>query len=132
MQHRGRRIVAVAVVLILALLMTGAEGADPLASLEDFLRFLANPVSLGIVSSLALQVLRRLKPAIDERWAFLASVGFAVLAALIGTLLLPLAPTWPAELQVYWPIVVWFFSQVWFWIMKDQIALYVSTRSVRG
>jgi phage-related protein len=95
-----------------------------MGSFAEFVQYLATPAALGVVSSMVLQLIRRVWPQIDEGWAFLASVVAAVVISAIAMYLVPLLPTMPPEVEKLWPFVVWFFQQVWYWLMRDRAAFY--------
>jgi len=93
--------------------------------LAEFLAYLAAAGALGAVSSIVLQLIRRLWPALDEVYAFLASMIAAIAISVAANLLLPVLPSFPPEVKQFWPIVVWAAQQIWFYLMnKAQISIY--------
>ena len=120
MKSVKRGVVSVVGMVALGIMVSGWE---PLVSLENFLVYLANPVALAAVSSLALQVMKRLWPDIEEGKAFFASILCAVAMSVLAMFLLPYTPSLPVEAERLWPFVVWFMQQAWYWLMKDS-ALY--------
>ena len=95
---------------------------------EEFIRWMATPAALGIVSSFVLQVLRKHWPVLDEGWAWLASTGFALVGSVVAMRLIAILPTLPPEVAAYWPLVVWFWEQLTFWLLKDRVALYTAKK----
>lgn len=93
-------------------------------SFEEFLRYVATPAAMGAVSSIVLAIVRRLWPEIQEGLAVVASLLVAVIAYGVAAYLLPLLPQLPPELELYWPAVVYLAQQIWYWLMKDRVALY--------
>ena len=92
-------------------------------SFSDFVKYLATPAALGVVSSIAVALLRRVWPQIEEGKAVILSWAVAALAYLLGGQVLPLLPQLPPQVELYWPAVVWFCQQVWYWLMKDKEVL---------
>ena len=91
---------------------------------SDFVRYIGTPAALGVVSSIVVAILRKVWPTIQEGVAVIASLLTAVLAYIIASYLVPLLPQLPPELELYWPAVVYLAQQIWYWLMKDQMALY--------
>lgn len=93
---------------------------------EELVRYLATPAALGVVSSIALAIIRQVWPQLDEGWAFVASAAAAAVMYLLAAFVVPLLPQLPAELELYWPAIVFVAQQVWYWIMRDKTPLYYS------
>ena len=106
-----------------------AAGGQPLESLAAFLAYLANPLALAVVSSVALQAIKRIWPGVDEGSAFFGSMVLAVGLAIGAMFLLPHVPSLPAEAERLWPFLVWFMQQAWYFLMKDSTVLGVYRRA---
>lgn len=78
----------------------------------EFVKWLAGTAALGAVSAFALQAIKALWPAVKDDMAKIASVVFAALASVAAQLLLPVVPQLPAEIEQFWPVIVWLWSQV--------------------
>ena len=115
-----RRFVPIGVALAIGVMATGGQ---PLDSFQDFVLYLASPAALGVISSLVLQVIRKQWPQIDGQIAFVWSIGMALVFGVGATLLLPNLEQLPPEVEQYWPFVVWFMQQVWYWLMKERDAI---------
>jgi len=98
-------------------------------ALGEFIAYLATAGALGVVSSVILQLIKRLFPALAEVYAFAASMIAAVVISVAANLLLPMLPSFPPELEQFWPIVVWAAQQIWFYLMEQKplIAIYRKT-----
>lgn len=117
--------------IVLGVIAVGALALD--MTFEEFIRYIATPGSLGAISSVVLAIVRRVWPEIDEDLAFVASVALAALAYVLASFVLPMLPELPAELELYWPAVVFLMQQIWYWLMKERVALYrCSTKKAQG
>jgi hypothetical protein len=78
----------------------------------EFVKWLGGTAALGAVSAFALQAIKALFPSVKDNMAKIASVVFAALASIVAQLALPVIPQLPAEIEQFWPVIVWLWSQI--------------------
>jgi hypothetical protein len=86
-------------------------------SFVDFIRALAAPAALGVISTYAMQVVKYLWPGVQERLAVVVSVFMAAAVSALATLLLPKMAGLPAQIEQFWPILAWAASQFWYQVI---------------
>ena len=88
----------------------------------DFLKWLATAAALPVVSSYLVDLIKYLRPEVEDQLAVLVSIAVAVLAGLLGIVAQPYLADIPAEVEQYWPLIVWAIQQAWYQLFnKDHI-----------
>ena len=82
-------------------------------SFADFVKYLGSAAALAAVSSILLQLLRKVRPAVDENIAFVLSILFAAVIAIGAKMAIPYLGELPPEIENFWPVIVWAIQQVW-------------------
>jgi len=111
------------------LLGVAADG-NPLGSLAALIMWLVSAEAIGIVSSLALAVIRKIWPSINEDYAWIAAILFAAVASAIARLAIPWIPQIPTWVNTLWPVIVLLGQQLWFYVTRPATAfrgLYTQT-----
>ncbi|OQC54968.1 MAG: hypothetical protein BWX54_02090 [Verrucomicrobia bacterium ADurb.Bin018] len=83
-------------------------------SFVEFVLYLGGGAALGAVSSVLLQGIKRLFPAVKDDVAKIVSVVLAGLIAGLAVAAKPYLSQLPAWVETAWPIVVWLASQIWY------------------
>ncbi len=86
-----------------------------------FIVFLASAGALGGIASVALQIVKAVFPAVQDKSAKIASVIVATLVAIGATLALPFLGQMPPAVEQFFPLVCWLASQIWFEIIKPKV-----------
>ena len=80
----------------------------------ELIEYLLTPASLGVVSSLAMALLKRLLPAVTDDLAYLVSIVVAVVVSVAAHLLVPYVNVVQASLGPTFYILTWACSQLWY------------------
>ena len=107
--------------------------AIPAGSFMEFLTWLAGATAAGVIATYALQVIRKISPIIDEDIAMIASVFIAALISVVAkVLLMKTGTTPPPIIDQNWQLICWLAEQLWYYIFRDTVPLYLAARSYRS
>ena len=80
----------------------------------EFIRWLAAPAALGIVSTFLVDLIKFIKPEIVDKVAVLVSVIVAGVASFLAQKLIPSLSELPPIVESLWPIIVWAVQQFFY------------------
>lgn len=86
-------------------------------TLIGFLRGVAAPAALGVVSVYVMQFVKFLWPKLEDRLAVAVSIVVALFVGITANELIPIVPQLPAWVNGYWPYVMWAAQQLWFQVV---------------
>ena len=111
---------------VLFLTSTGALAVAGDQSIKQFFVMLASAGGLGIVSSVALTLIKLVFVGLENEYAVLGSVFAATVISMLARAALPFVENIPIEVALYWPPLVWLAQQIWYVVTKaepDKIVL---------
>lgn len=88
----------------------------------EFVRWLATAGALGVVSSVVVQALKALVPGLADIKAKIISILVATFVSIVATLAVPYLGQVPADVERFWPLIVWAVSQLWYEVIKARAA----------
>ncbi len=88
-----------------------------------FVTWLATPAALAVVSSLVVQVLKKVYPSIQQQLAVAVSVAVAAVLSVVAMYALPWVKTLPPDVERLWPVVVWALQQLYYQLFGQTPAM---------
>jgi hypothetical protein len=88
-----------------------------------FVTWLATPAALAVVSSLVVQVLKRVWPSVQQQLAVAISIAVAAVASVVAMYALPWVAQLPPDVERLWPVVVWALQQLWYGMFGQSEAM---------
>lgn len=87
-------------------------------SLSEFVLWLGTSAALGVGSSVALTIIKKVAPQVKDKLAIILSIILAGLVSSLAIIVAPYLGRLPPWVQAYWPIVVWGAQQIWWELTK--------------